>query len=50
MLDIECDNDKEDLCGDEFEGYINQEMDEKNEEVMVDAYAHVDEDEAVGEM
>ena len=49
MLDIECDN-EEDLSEDEFEGYVDQEMDERYEEGVVDAYAHkVIEDEAVGE-
>lgn len=49
MLDIECD-DEEDLSGNEFEGYMDQGMDERYEESVVDAYAHkVIEDEAVGE-
>ena len=47
MLDIECD-DEEDLSEDEFEGYVDQRMDDRNEEGVVDGYAHeVIEDEAV---
>ena len=49
MLDTECD-DEEDLGEDEFEGYVDQGMDDRNEEGVVDGYAHeVIEDEAVGE-
>ena len=49
MLDIECD-DEEDLSEDEFEGYVDQGMDDRYEEGVVDGYAHeVIEDEAVGE-
>ena len=49
MLDIECD-DEEDLGEDEFEGYVDHGMDDRNEEGVVDGYAHeVIEDEAVGE-
>ncbi|KAL5510087.1 hypothetical protein EMCRGX_G005563 [Ephydatia muelleri] len=49
MLDTECD-DEEDLGEDEFEGYVDQGMDDRNEEGVVDGYAHeVIEDEAVGQ-